>query len=58
MRHMVAALGALCLAVWCWVGWVLLIQTQPDPHASYSHGQADRAALLTGLLSHLLDSLP
>ena len=44
--------------VWCWVGWVLLIQPSPDPHATYPHHAADRATQWTGVLSYLLESLP
>lgn len=58
MRHVVAALGALCLTVWCWLGWAVLIQPSADPHAPHNHELPDRAAQWTGVLSHLLDSLP
>lgn len=58
MRHVVVVLGALCLAVWCWTGWMLLTQPSLDPHATYTHQATDRAAQWTGLFSHLLESLP
>lgn len=57
MRHVVAALGALCLVVWCWVGWVLLIQPSLDPPATYPHHAADRAVHWTGVFSYLFESL-